>query len=187
MADLRASSPHFDEQKFEELLVYIADRCRGDASFGDTKLNKVLAFSDFIAYAKFGAPITGAEYRRYENGPLARKLLPVRDAMVSRGDLSVTEEQRYRYVQRVTRATRPPQTALFDPRELALVDEVIGFVKNHTAESVSEISHRIMAGWAIVDEGETIPYPTIFVDTREPSPAVLAQVQNLAAEHGWTA
>ena len=54
----------FNEQKFKELVIYIAGRCESDPYFGAVKLNKLLFFSDFFAYAKLGNPITGAEYMK---------------------------------------------------------------------------------------------------------------------------
>ena len=40
-----------------------------------------LWWSDFLAYAETGEPITGLEYMRLGNGPVPKRLMPVREDM----------------------------------------------------------------------------------------------------------
>src|SRR5437660_6974881 len=53
-----------NEVRYKELVLYICQKCATDQKFGATKLNKILYFSDFLAYAELGEPITGFEYQR---------------------------------------------------------------------------------------------------------------------------
>ena len=71
----------FDEVKFRELLVYIANKCENDIYFGATKLNKILFYSDFICYYMHGKPITGAEYKALQRGPVPTILKRIREQM----------------------------------------------------------------------------------------------------------
>jgi hypothetical protein len=48
----------YDADKFRELVLYIAHRCAENQKFGDTRLNKVLFFSDAFALQHLGQPIT---------------------------------------------------------------------------------------------------------------------------------
>ncbi len=64
-----------DQSKFNELVLYILNRTKGDPSFGRTKVAKVLFYSDFEAYAEQGEPITGAVYERQPHGPFPRQLV----------------------------------------------------------------------------------------------------------------
>src|SRR5260370_23975101 len=77
------------DQRFRELVLYICEKCATDPKFGATKLNKILYFSDFLAYGNFGEPITGFEYQREKNGPVPKRLLPIRNAMIQSGELAV--------------------------------------------------------------------------------------------------
>lgn len=52
----------FDSRRLKELMLYVSERLFDDPSFGAVKLNKVLYFSDLIAYSSLGHPITGATY-----------------------------------------------------------------------------------------------------------------------------
>lgn len=171
----------FNEDKFKELVVYIAERY---PDFGDTKLNKALAFSDFLAYAHFGESITGAAYQKLQFGPAARKLLPLRRELVRENAVKV--ETRGGYVRsRLTMARREPDVSLFSQEELDLVDEVLDVLADHSAESASEFSHRFFAGWQIVNYNEDIPYETVFISTRPAPPRAIERGLELVAQHGW--
>ena len=49
-------------------MLYLAYRCRDADYFGSTKLCKLLYYSDYTAFARTGAPITGADYIRQPHG-----------------------------------------------------------------------------------------------------------------------
>jgi hypothetical protein len=51
---------------------------------------------------------------------------------------------------------------IFSGDEIATVDMVIEEFKTATAEAASEFSHQLI-GWIAANEGETIPYCSIFV------------------------
>ena len=46
------------EVRLLELILYVAEKCQDDPKFGATKLNKILWWADFLAYAQHGTPIT---------------------------------------------------------------------------------------------------------------------------------
>ena len=96
-----------DDRKLEELIVYIATKCEGDPSFGATKLNKMLFFSDFTAFAMRGDAITGHDYMRLENGPAPRRFLPIRNRLIDRGDCVLVERSHFGMKQKRLVATRP--------------------------------------------------------------------------------
>jgi hypothetical protein len=69
------SEPKFDPAKFNELIVYIATRLGPEAALGRVKLAKLLMQSDFGAYERRRAPITGATYEKWEHGHLPKQML----------------------------------------------------------------------------------------------------------------
>lgn len=152
-----------NEEKFRELILYISQRCADDPRFGAVKLNKILYFSDFFSYADSKQSITGFEYQKLPNGPAPRRLLPVRNKMVTDGILGLQSVRlRSGRVQNRTVNLRPPNLRIFSGEEIALVDRVIDALRRADANTVSELSHR-MVGWIIAEEGETIPYGTVFL------------------------
>jgi Protein of unknown function (DUF4065) len=170
-----------DNDKFRELILFIAQRCADDGSFGDTHLNKVLFFSDAFALQHLGKPITGARYQKLERGPAAVALLPVRDQMVKNGDVRVEMIGK----RRVTHALREPDMSLFSDEEIALSERVIDLFRGQWAVHVSDASHDLSPGWNLVEIGEDIPLQSQFISTTPPSPEVLQRGRELAEKFGW--
>lgn len=156
------SGDHYDEEKLAELILYVAARMADDPSFGATKLNKVLFFADFYHYAQHGRSITGAEYQKLKHGPAPRQLLPVQRALTLKGDAVVRRGQVGPYTQKRLLPLRDPDLSRFAGSEIALVDEIISVLSERSAVEVSELSHCTV-GWRIANEGETIPYDSVFL------------------------
>lgn len=177
----------FNEQKFKELILYIATQCKDDARWGATKLNKQLFFADFLAYGKLGYPITGAEYMALERGPAPKRLLPIREAMIEDGDICL---ERRGYQERIV-ADRQPDLAGFSPQELELVNYVIGALRDNDAEEVSNLSHQFLGWMAARAEGLAkqkniiIPYGTVFVSRPTLTEEERVETLDMARKHGW--
>jgi hypothetical protein len=173
-----------DESKLAELILYICQKCADDPYFGATKLNKILYFADFLHYGNHGAPITGMEYQKLAYGPAPRRLLPVRQELMDRGDLGIQPVHlRSGKVQKRPVNLREPDLSLFSGSEIAQVDAVIGGLAGSDSDTVSELSHK-MVGWQVVGEGETIPYNTVFIANPEMSEAEIRRGLEVAAKHG---
>ena len=175
-----------EHEKLRELILYIADRCQEHPKFGAVKLNKILFFADFIAYARRGNSITGETYFKLRNGPAPKRLLRVVAELKASRD--VREEQRpYAIgVQKRLIALRKANLALFDRFEISLVDEVIEALKDKDAEEVSGLSHRFI-GYNLVGDREEIPYESVFA--RDPDDIVVTEdhrrrAERIAKEHG---
>jgi uncharacterized phage-associated protein len=157
------NAPPYYEEKLEELVLYVAEKTRGDANAGAVKLNKYLYFSDFAAMRKHGRPITGAEYQRLLHGPAPRRLRPVRDRLVATGAARVDERvDAFGYVHHDLVALRPARVAVFTSTELAIIDYVIAALRPLSAADVSALSHR-EAGWQLVADNGVIPYELAYV------------------------
>lgn len=179
--------PEFDREKFKELLLYVADRSQEDPKFGATKLNKILFFSEFFAYLNFGAPIAGATYQSLEHGPGPRELRPVRREMEQAGDLHIDRRRYLGFNQVRAVPGRMPDLSRFSPGELAIVDQVMGALRDMGAVDVSEVSHRLSMGWRIAGIGQVIPYESAFLSADMPSEDDILRGKELAAENDWVA
>jgi hypothetical protein len=152
-----------NEARFRELILYICQSCATHQRFGATKLNKILYYSDFLAYADLDEPITGFEYQREKKGPVPTRLVPVREEMIKAGELALQPLRLpYGLVEKRVVNLRAPRLEVFTPAQISLVDSIIELLKDKTAEEASELSHRTV-GWQIAAPGETIPYETVFV------------------------
>ena len=176
----------FNEEKFKELILYIARECVEDVFFGATKLNKILFFSDFIAYATTGKPITGAEYVAIEHGPAPRRLVPIREEMIMDGDVKTERRGSQERVIAVA-----PRTYEFPSEERAIIDTVIDWLRFKDAAAVSELTHKLLAwqaAWAeslMTGKNTVIPYNTAFVSNQIPPQEAVEEVLELARSHGW--
>jgi hypothetical protein len=175
------SEIRYEPEKFRELVVYVASQFNDDPPLGDVKLNKILYFSDFLAYNRLGRPITGARYKKEEKGPIAVPLIPARDQLIADEAVEV-ERKRWpnlRHPQTITRALRQPAD-LFSPGELEIVDSVIAELRRATADETSDLSHKRSPGWALSDMSEEIPYHTALVPPAGPSDAALEAAREYA-------
>lgn len=172
------------EQKFRELILYLARASAGDPHFGATKLNKLLFFCDFLAYRTLGRSISGESYMRLEYGPAPRRLLAVRRELVEFGDCTVERRGRGRRKQERIVPLRDPDLTGFSAEEIQLMDHVLSELQRTNASEVSELSHRFI-GWQAVDLQEEIPYETVFVGNPEPpTDEDIAYARQLAEELG---
>lgn len=167
------------EKKFREAILYVAEKSQGDETFGATKLNKLLFYSDFLAYLNFGKAITDQEYFRLPKGPAPRKLLPVRKKLEQEGAIKVEAVRFFGFPQDRVIPLRQADYSVFTADEMALMDRVIEMHRNKTASEISEESHGFV-GWSLARDRETIPYSVALVHCREPKPKEIAHAKSLA-------
>ena len=152
--------------KFKELILYIAKRSFDDPFYGATKLNKILFFSDFLAFKKFGKSVSGQTYRKLDFGPAPTRMQEVRDELIRDGDAARQKTELEGFFQDRLIHLRDPHLEAFSSEEIALVEEMIALLRNKSATEVSEFSHRFI-GWQVARIGEEIPYETVWISSRE--------------------
>jgi hypothetical protein len=158
----------YQEHKLKELVIYIAKKSEDDPNFGKTKLLKLLAYSDFRAFQRYGRPITGATYIKLEHGPAPRGGGSVLDLLRLGNRIQVIDEDAYGYTQNRVVAIDEPDPAAFNEAELAIVDEVIERFSHLNNTDIRNLSHRDFVGWDMVDERDPIPYESVFLAPPEP-------------------
>ncbi|MCY4456130.1 MAG: Panacea domain-containing protein [Chloroflexi bacterium] len=162
--------PEFDECKFRNLVLYIGQRAWDDATLGKTRLYKTLWLSDFLAYARLGHSITGADYVHMPQGPGPDNAEQLLQSMLDDGELQIRSEPRYAYaIQRPLAQREPELDELFAPSEIAIVEEVLRQFDGQHAVDTSEWSHEHSVGWRLTEDGERIPYETIFLSAETPT------------------
>lgn len=174
----------YHDDKFRELMLYVAQQMEDDASFGATVLNKVLFFSDFFSYRFDGQPITGAVYQKLDYGPAPRQLLPEQARLVKEKRAVIQVRERGQYRQKRLIALDDPDLGLFNGEEMATVNTVINGLRGHGALRLSDLSHDISVGWQAAEYGEDIAYGTIFLLPPMPStPSQEKRAKELAVEY----
>lgn len=157
------------EQKLKELIVYISTKCSDDVKYGVTKLNKILFYSDFLYYLKRQKAITDCSYVHLPYGPAPDDMDRLLTNMTGT-DIGFSVVSAGPYTQNKIVALREPNLSSFDPDMISHVDAVINAVSNNkkslSATQLSGISHEIM-GWVVTENGEKIPYNTVFVKDKK--------------------
>jgi hypothetical protein len=155
------------EHKLRELILYIAAKSESDPNFGATKLNKLLFYSDFLAYRALGRSITGQRYQKLEFGPAPKGILPVLREMEQERACAQAERTHHGLRQRRVVALREADLAAFSAQEIDLVRDVITELWNLTGSEVSDLSHQFV-GWQVAGLGEEIPYGTVWIAPPRP-------------------
>jgi hypothetical protein len=157
----------FDSNKFKSLVHYVCWRCSDEPSkLGAVKLNKILWLADFTRYYATGQSITGARYVKRQFGPVPSYINSALRDLEAEGVLSVREAQFHGYEKAEYQVHRKPDSTVFQGEELEIANRAIDFVCNaNTAKSISEMSHDHI--WQAAQEGEPIPYYTIFATPGE--------------------
>lgn len=151
----------FDRVRFKSLVHYVCWRCKDNtAKLGSTKLNKALWLSDFTRYYFTGVPVTGARYVKQQFGPVPRAIMPVLRELAQEGAV-FTKEVDFHGKTKTEFIVEKDPIVDFQPDELATIERVIAFVcDENTAQSISDLSHDRV--WHAADDGEDIPYFTVF-------------------------
>ncbi len=153
-------------RKLEGLISHVVRRSQDDPSFDGGKLLLLLAFTDFLAYGRRGESITGIPYIKLESGPAPRD---AEDVIAFIG--AATD--------------RDAALGVLSEDELRIADEVVEHYGAWDGSTLSEEARREFTGWRMVEEGEEIPYRSVFLAADQtPSPEAIEYGQKVAAELG---
>lgn len=153
----------FDKNRFKELIVLISELCANDPTYGSVKLNKILYFSDFMAYRVLGEPITGARYFKLPEGPAPRQMLAARQELQREGRLEIKQRPYFNGVQkRPVIVGEGPKAKAFEEREIAIVKSLVEYFWGKSAREVSDFSH-LQPGWILAEDRADIPYETAWL------------------------
>jgi Antitoxin SocA-like, Panacea domain len=171
----------YDEDKFAELVLYVAGRIMEDPTGGATKINKILFAAECAHVRQCGSPITGAEYQKLPHGPAPRRLIPVRERLIADEHAELVQDEYMGYQLDRLKPRRPADTGRFSTEELKHVEQAIAALWGKTATEASELSHREM-GWRMVELHETIPYEAALLAPRvQVTPEMRTRAEQLAA------
>lgn len=150
-----------DNDKLRALVHYICYNAE-PSELGAIKLNKVLWYSDVVAYLRLGKPITEETYIKQEHGPVPKHILPILDAMCADGDLVIRKQPYFNYEKKEYITLTEPDLSVFAPEEVSIVAHMMHEIcKNHTAKSISDASHTKV--WELADIGDEMPMYMIHI------------------------
>ena len=144
-------------KKYRNAVLYFIKHCN-NKYLGDTKLNKLLYYLDFVNYRDRGTSVTGDVYYHHSFGPVTRKAREIvsllageyaieRDAVLLDGD-----GHKIRY-----RLNSEPAMSIFTKSERELLDTICGkFKRWETKKIVTQTN--LEAPWFYSSPGERVKY-----------------------------
>ena len=185
----KTSKPTFEfaalnpNERLREMILYIVKRHHGDSTFGATKLNKILFFSDFIYYFNNGESITGTAYRKDEFGPVPEKIETVLEQMKLNGDIEGGIRKRGLFNQKLFIPKREANRAIFTESQISQIEDVIKNLKPRTSGDVSDLSHKRI--WRVARQDELIPYEAAFLSDEPLTNYEIKRTKKLCSKYGW--
>lgn len=123
--------------KLKNIILYFIEKCGGTFN---TKMNKLLFYTDFLAYKTYGYGISGLAYKAIQFGPV-----PVRwDRVYSLIDDIYPEIVEFTSGNCGTKlcSTLSPDYTCFSTEELKILDIVLERFKDTSASDISKLSHN---------------------------------------------
>lgn len=187
--DWSSSGLHYEfpvpkkEDRFKELVLYIANECVDDPTFSKTKLLKILFFSDFESYGMYGTPITGMPYRKLPFGPCPVDFPRIQEEMVRTKLIAIHARRVYDLSSQRVLPLQRSTFNLLSGRDVAIVNGWIRHFWKWTAKRVSEYSHG--KAWSLAQESKLIPYEAVFISDEPVTFGDIDNVRDLASRYGW--
>jgi hypothetical protein len=156
---------HESDFRLGELILFISQKSVDDPRFGAVKLNKLLFYSDALAYAKWGESITGTEYWNQREGPVPKRLVQVRTKLIEEQPQALAIQSidlGLRNPQQRTVALRAPKLGDFRGDRLLLIEDIIREYWNSTGTDLSNKSH-LEWGWKLTSRDESVDLRTILL------------------------
>jgi len=141
-------------QKFQNLVLqcikYGVDE---DGKITKTKLAKLVYLCDFASYYKFLKPISGFEYHKLAQGPVAIQFFDIIDE-----DESICVESKGRSM--MISLNEQPTKGVLDKNEEKIVKSVCSKWKGKNTKAIVDFTHDQIP-WKVCRDGEVIPYTLI--------------------------
>ena len=158
-----ANKTRFQKDKMKHVILYFLEHIN-NFHLGRTKLMKLLYYVDFDHFEKYGAPVTGAKYRKFPLGPVPDEADDVIAEMEAKGEVeqikavSVIRGKPAKYVQnRLISKSAKFNPSLFTGAEMEVIERVAKVWEDATATAMTEASHK-EAPWAGTEDGKMIDY-----------------------------
>lgn len=156
--------PDFNRDKFEQVLLYILEKCGARPNVGETVLYKLLYFADFNFYERYEEFLTGASYRKIQHGPAPCEITDVIQKMIDQKKIKKVVTEYFGKPQKKYLPLVEPDLSKFSASEKEAIDQVIGSLSGLNASAISDYSHKDIP-WEITKDKEIINYDSVFYRT----------------------
>jgi len=148
---------NFSENSFKKFLNLVLECIKygsdEDGRITKTKLAKLVYLCDFASYYKFLNPISGFEYRRLKQGPVAIEFFDIIDSNES---VNVELHGKASMVSLLEQ----PDESVFSEEEQKLIRAICKKWKKAKTQEVVDFTHNQLP-WKVCKDREVIPYTLI--------------------------
>jgi len=169
------------QARMKEAILFVCERSSNFEFFGLVKLNKILWRADFQSFRERQIPVTGRQYQRQPQGPVAVDMPPLLNEMLGAGLLKWGETN-------VPNERRPvalasPVMRWFSPDDVRYLSEAIDHYRDLTATDASERSHG--TAWDVRQDGDPMPYEAALLSDEGLPDETEQKLLQLAVKKGW--
>ena len=161
LRDARIFVPQKKLDKFKQVLLYMLEKTAGKPNIGMTALYKLLYFTDFDYYEKYGEQVMGLTYIHNHYGPTPREFVKVVEGMKQGGDLEEVKSTHFVYEQKKFLPRRSADLSKLSAQETAMVDSVLARYGDLSATQLTELSHEDPP-WVAAKPGENLDYELVY-------------------------
>ena len=150
-----------NEKKYKNAILFFAKKIQ-NGTLGKLKLMKLLYFLDFDFFEKYGRPVTGDEYLRFEYGPVPRmgeKMLK----KMSGSEIRITKRKVAYGLndQMHIEALKDFDLSVFTKEELLMLEEVADKWERFAGTEMKNASHG-EAPWIATKPNDIIDYNLVY-------------------------
>ena len=167
--------------RMKEAILYVCQKAAGFSHFGLVKLNKILWRSDFQSYRERKIPVTGRQYQRQPQGPVAVDMPPLLNDMLGSGLLDWGQTNVPNERRPVAKAN--PMMKWFSPDDIRYLDEAIAHYQHLTASDASNQSHG--TAWDVRENGDPMPYESALLADGALPNEVYEKMMSVGNKKGW--
>ncbi|QKS72556.1 DUF4065 domain-containing protein [Paenalkalicoccus suaedae] len=142
----------FNFNKLSTIILYMTSHI---PKVSKTKLMKLLFYSDFKSYQKYGLSITGIAYQHFPYGPVPYHHLLMLDALTENHVVHLQPFDNFEG--EFIEPNQQYDLSLLDKEEIETIQEVIDHFHSFNASTISDYSHEEDA-YKQTRNGEFIPY-----------------------------
>lgn len=146
-----------NEKKYKNLILFFANKIK-NGTLGKLKIMKLLYFLDFDYFEKYGKPVSGDEYLRFDNGPIPRMAEKILKEMNGK-DIKITKRKigsGYNDQQHIE-PLKEFDVNLFSKEELLMMEEIANKWEKFSGAEMKNASHG-EAPWIATKPNSVIDY-----------------------------
>lgn len=134
-----------NKKKYKNVILYFVQHCNNQY-LGETKLNKLLHYLDFLNYRDRGESVTGDTYYHMQFGPIPSSMETVMSALCESKGLEVAGDPFGKTTRKTYKAKEKPDITVFSAEERHLLAAICEEFKHYDTEKIIAQTH-LEAPW----------------------------------------